>query len=270
MPRDKSIAEERIKPGAWLPPWTVAEHTARYEFSAQYAEGRRIVDCACGNGVGTRVFIGANPLGVHGFDLDDDAIQYASKHLEKTNVTFEKASGLLLPLPEASVDLYISLETIEHIDDDAGFVSEISRVLKRDGLLILSTPNRLITNPGARLQDRPWNHFHVREYAPCELEAVLGKYFEIQDWYGQNKNLPLKVAFSQWVAKSLGKKCAVIFNRILKCRWFLLPNKKRHHVDAAAVPDLYEYLVVVCRQKKQTESTLFKTEKMDQSLFEGT
>lgn len=267
MPREKSIAEERIKPGAWLPPWTVDEHKSRYEFSAQYAENRRIVDCACGNGVGTRVFIRANPLEVHGFDLDDDAVQFASKHLKKNNVTFTKGSALSLPLPEASVDLYISLETIEHIDDDAGFVSEISRVLKPDGLLILSTPNRLITNPGARLQDRPWNHFHVREYAPSELEAVLGKHFEIQDWYGQNKNIPLKVALFEWVANSLGKKSAVILNQILKCRWFLLPNKKRHHVAATARPGLHEYLVVVCRRKKANSEHTFQS-KLDQSICE--
>lgn len=56
MASTNSIAKERIKPGAWLPPWTVAEHQARYNFSANFVNDRQVVDCACGNGVGARIF----------------------------------------------------------------------------------------------------------------------------------------------------------------------------------------------------------------------
>lgn len=206
MARTVSIAEERVKPGAWLPPWTVAEHNARYVFAANFVSDKHVVDCAFGNGVGTRVFIRRKPLAIHAFDLDEGAILYALRQLDKNNVFFEKTFALSLPLQEGSIDVFICLETIEHIQDDNGFVSEISRVLKPEGLLILSTPNRLITNPGLGLKEKPWNHFHVREYSPSELQAVLEKHFEIGDWYGQNKNLPLKVSMVAWVANCLGKK----------------------------------------------------------------
>lgn len=241
-----SIAEERIKPGTWLPPWTVAEHIARYDFAAKFVSGKHVVDCACGNGVGTRVFIQRGPLVIHGFDLDEEAIQYASKHFGKNNVLFKKTSALPLPLPEGSIDVFICLETLEHIEDDSEFVSEISRVLKPEGLLILSTPNRLITNPGLGFTQKPWNHFHVREYSPLELQAVLEKNFEIKNWYGQNKNPSLKASLVTWIANCLGKKSAVILNQIMKCRWFLFPCKTTHLVSFAERPHLYEYMVVTC------------------------
>ncbi len=249
MAISNSIAEERVKPGAWLPPWTVHEHNARYDFASQFVNGRWVVDCACGNGVGARTFLKKDPLGFHGFDVDQDAVDYASEKLAQQNVTFERASALSLPLPNASADLFISLETIEHIQDDTGFVQEVNRVLKPGGIFICSTPNRLITNPGTLLEDAPWNHFHVREYSPSELSEILRKHFEVERWYGQNKNLPLKVLLINGISKVFGKKAAVLFNQLLKCRWFLFSNKSNHLVVPAEQPQLHEYLIVVCRRK---------------------
>ena len=100
-------AKERVAPGAWLPPWTVAEHNARYEFAATFVSGKHVVDCACGNGVGTRFFIQKEPSVIHGFDLDEGAIQYASRQLSKNNVFFKKTSALPLPLPDGSIDVFI-------------------------------------------------------------------------------------------------------------------------------------------------------------------
>jgi 2-polyprenyl-3-methyl-5-hydroxy-6-metoxy-1,4-benzoquinol methylase len=249
MAKTVSIAEERVKPGAWLPPWTVAEHNARYNFAANFVSGKHVVDCACGNGVGTHFFIQRGPSVIYGFDLDEGAIQYASGQYDENNVFFEKISALPFPLPNGSIDVFICLETLEHIQDDNEFVREISRVLKPEGLLILSTPNRLITNPGLGLKEMPWNHFHVREYTPSELQAALENHFEIQDWYGQNKNLPAKVSLLLWVANFFGKKSAVILNQIMKCRWFFLPRKTTHLVTLAEQPHLYEYVVVTCRPR---------------------
>ena len=246
MAKTLSIAEERVKLGTWLPPWTVAEHNARYDFAANFVSGKHVVDCACGNGVGTHFFIQRGPSLIHGFDIDEGAIQYASRKYDENNVFFEKISALPLPLPNGSIDVFICLETLEHIQDDNEFVREISRVLKPEGLLILSTPNRLITNPGLGFKEMPWNHFHVREYSPSELRAVLENHFIIQDWYGQNKNLTLKVSLMSWVADCFGKKIAVILNQIIKCRWFLFPSKTTHLVKSAECPHLYEYMVVTC------------------------
>ena len=45
--------------------------------------------------------------------------------------------------------------------DDAAYVAEARRVLRRGGAFLCSTPNRVLTNPGTT---KPFNPFHLREY----------------------------------------------------------------------------------------------------------
>lgn len=64
-----------------------------------------------------------------------------------------------------SIDYVISFQLIEHIKQDELLIKEISRVLKKGGKLILSTPNK-----SKSLTRNPW---HVREYNHVELETLL-------------------------------------------------------------------------------------------------
>jgi 2-polyprenyl-3-methyl-5-hydroxy-6-metoxy-1,4-benzoquinol methylase len=72
-------------------------------------------------------------------------------------------------LADNSYDFVISFQVIEHIEDDALFLSEIKRVLKPGGTALLTTPNRKMS-----LSRNPW---HIREYLPGELAGLAGKYF---------------------------------------------------------------------------------------------
>src|SRR5574344_353646 len=72
------------------------------------------------------------------------------------NVTFMAATVPPLPFPDESFDYVISFQVIEHIKDDACFVSEVHRVLRKGGKFIVSTPNIKMS-----LTRNPW---HVREY----------------------------------------------------------------------------------------------------------
>jgi SAM-dependent methyltransferase len=75
-----------------------------------------------------------------------------------------------LPLPDASVDVVVNFQVIEHLWDQGQFVRECLRVLRPSGLLMVSTPNRITFSPG---RETPINPFHTRELNADELTELL-------------------------------------------------------------------------------------------------
>jgi SAM-dependent methyltransferase len=73
-----------------------------------------------------------------------------------------------------AVDAITTLETIEHVSEVEALMSELKRVLRTGGILILSTPNANYTRP---VDGVPINPHHVHEYVPSELISLLDKYF---------------------------------------------------------------------------------------------
>jgi len=66
----------------------------------------------------------------------------ADSVLREKNVTFKIADGRKLPFKGNTFDLVFSVDVVEHIDEDQQFINESLRVLKKNGLLILVTPNK--------------------------------------------------------------------------------------------------------------------------------
>lgn len=76
-------------------------------------------------------------------------------------------------LPDASFDVVVSVEVLEHVTEDELFVSEVSRVLKKGGKFIMTTPNGDFvknTNPD-----------HKRHYKKEQLASLLSKYFSYSE-----------------------------------------------------------------------------------------
>ena len=101
---------------------------------------QRIVDVGCGDGAATHVLKRLDPRNtVIGIDWSATALAQA------------RARGLLviqggidnsgLPLPDASTDVVVMSELIEHLVDTDAAVDEARRVLRPGGVLLLSTPN---------------------------------------------------------------------------------------------------------------------------------
>jgi SAM-dependent methyltransferase len=170
---------ERFVPGVKGEIWV--EHWHRYHFARRWVEGRRVLDVACGEGYGTALLArsAAHAMGV---DVSTEAIGHArAAYGALGNVRFETASCTRLPLPDASVDVAVTFETLEHIAEQEAFVAELARVLTPEGILVLSCPNR------AEYSDRRGfeNPFHVKEPYRAELAQLLGARFPESVWYGQ-------------------------------------------------------------------------------------
>lgn len=157
-------------------------HKERYNFAANYVSGKIVVDIACGTGYGTEILkIYGKAEKVIGVDIDTQAIEYAILKYKSPEVNFICASGAETGLDEASIDVVVSFETIEHVPDDKELLKEFIRILKPGGILICSTPNNW-----------PLTAFHVRNYDRKSFEEILNIGFTDITLYNQNSgsNLP--------------------------------------------------------------------------------
>ncbi|CAN5582956.1 hypothetical protein BH10ACI2_BH10ACI2_12940 [soil metagenome] len=161
------------------PMW--GEHRSRYHFAAPYAAGKSVLDIACGTGFGEQILVDAGVGRIFAADYSEDAL-LTTKELRTRNTDLLRTDGTSLPFEDGTFDVITSFETVEHIPDYVGFVRELRRVLKKDGVMIMSTPNAHYTRP---VNGVPINPFHVYEFTPEEFQDLLTRNFSGIELYGQ-------------------------------------------------------------------------------------
>jgi hypothetical protein len=162
-----------------------AEHWHRYAFARALAPGRRVLDAACGEGYGSALVAGAGG-DVLGLDLSAEAVAHArARYAGIAGLRFEQADATALDaFAEASFDLILSFETLEHVHEQERLLDGFARLLAPGGLLLVSTPDkRTYTDLTGEV-----NPHHVRELYRDEFEALLAARFPVRRLYGQ-KNL---------------------------------------------------------------------------------
>lgn len=239
------VEKERLSGNFLMPNWVSTEHHSRFKFTANYTIDKIVVDCACGNGEGTNIF-SEGTKATYGFDVSEEALVEARQKCTNPHAIFQKASGTKLPLGNNFADVYVSLETIEHIDEDEDFLQEVSRVLKNGGIFICSTPNRMVTNPGKTLKDKPANVFHIREYSVEEFTALLSKYFSKVEMHGQNKSAFLKTSLLGFIGKFLPLHLAVRMHQANKLAMHIFRSKSYYELEPCREDVIYEYVTAVC------------------------
>jgi len=180
VPDAGSASGERFVPEGWQGRLIAIEHESRYRWAEGLAGGRDVLDVACGVGYGSSVLARAGARRVLGVDVSPAAVDEAR---ERAGDLADFVVGDLhnLPCEDRSFDLVTCFETIEHVADPGRAVDELRRVLRSDGLLLLSSPNRDVYIPG--------NPFHVHEYTPGELEDALSARFAHVRLYRQQNHL---------------------------------------------------------------------------------
>ena len=177
---------ERVVPGT-TPEICFRESQMRYAFAAQFVRGQTVLDIASGSGIGTDYLRRAGALSCFGLDLHPPALRYARFHYRLPFLAACDATQLCLA--SQSVDVVVSFETIEHLDDPRAFLSECERVMRPGGLLICSTPNQEISRWD---QENP---FHIAEMPIREFSRQVNEVFQNCSLYGQRPvPYPLYVA----------------------------------------------------------------------------
>ena len=91
-------------------------------------------------------------------------------------------------------DIIVSFETIEHIIEYKKFLNECSRVLKKGGTIVCSTPNKKFSSSFLKKQLNP---FHVIEFYPEEFQNLMNDYFQNIKLYGQfNVNIFKRIYYN--------------------------------------------------------------------------
>lgn len=163
---------------------TAIEHWHRYASVLPFIKNKRVLDIASGSGYGS--FIMADHAEeVVGIDIDAGSIEFAMANYKKNNLLFKTGSVTDIPISGTGIyDVIISFETIEHVNKESQekFLSEIKRLLKSDGIFVVSTPNKKTYTD---LSSNPKNIFHFKEFYLEEYEAFLKKYFSNMEIFGQ-------------------------------------------------------------------------------------
>lgn len=158
---------------------TFWEHVYRYAFARRFVKGKQVLDVACGEGYGAAALRRAGAARVIGVDISEDACRHAR---QRYGLDARASSAEKIPLANASIDVVISFETIEHVPDPISFLDECTRVLKSEGKLIISTPNKAVySGPG-----QPSNPHHCSEMTEDEFLSALRSRFQHIKLYSQH------------------------------------------------------------------------------------
>ena len=156
------------------------EHVHRYLLAREMSHAQRVLDIACGEGYGSAI-LGTVAAHVVGVDIAADVVQHASLKYGQPHVEFRRGSCEAIPLDDQSVDIVVSFETIEHISAHEEMMREIRRVLRADGRLIISSPDRHEYSDVEGNQ----NPYHTRELDRDEFEQLLRRHFAHVTLIGQ-------------------------------------------------------------------------------------
>lgn len=186
---------ERMIPGE-TPSIFFFEHLRRYYFIKDLCRNKYVLDAGCGNGYGSR-FLANYAKNVTAIDIDEGAIKNAQLTYKKSNLKFMPINILNKTL-KRRFDIVCSFEVIEHIRHQEKFICNIKDLLKKNGVLIISTPNKMIVSPNSK---KPSNPFHVKELSYAEFKNFMLKHFKNVEVYGQgtNNNLSKLVDFMRYI-----------------------------------------------------------------------
>ena len=148
------------------------EHLHRYLLARVLVRGLDVVDIASGEGYGTAL-LSQTARSVVGVEIDAGSVSHATRAYARPGLSFVEGDARRIPLADASADVVVSFETIEHFFEHDAFLAETRRILRPGGRLIISSPDRDVYSP----LDGRVNPFHVHELSRAEFTVLLQRHF---------------------------------------------------------------------------------------------
>jgi len=167
---------------------------------------KRILDCGCGNGSVIHPFVNKNHC--YGVDIAENLLkEAASKGIEVYSVNLEEDR---LPFKDSFFDIVVASHILEHIVDTDYVLSNINRVLKKQGSLVMSFPNvNSLASLATFLLDLPpqysarYKSPHVRDFTLKTIKWALKiNGFRVERAHG-TYIYPFKGRVSRYLAKTI-------------------------------------------------------------------
>lgn len=152
------------------------EHFSRYALLRSYIKDKVVLDIACGEGYGSYMLKKWGAKRVIGVDISQQAINAATKHFSHPDISFicENAQTYLGSLNANDLDVIVSFETIEHLENPQAFLDGLKKLQKQETLIFISCPNDYVA-----MSDHESNPYHLHKYTindfKLETENTLGK-----------------------------------------------------------------------------------------------
>lgn len=164
---------------------------ARYVFAGRYVSGKECLEVGCGVGYGAKALEQSGAKVVTAGDVYEKGVRSAASHYAGGQLRFLVMDAQHLPFRDQSFDVLVSIETIEHLEKPGQFIAECRRLLRPNGTLVLSTPNRRIYEQKDPRKESPICPFHmspshIKEFAEEELRRLLwNEGFQVDAVFGQ-------------------------------------------------------------------------------------
>ncbi len=255
------LTGERVVPDDENCRETFLEHVARYRFAQSFVRGLRVLDVACGVGYGTAMLAQADASEVIGIDIDKGAIDYAQRRYGAiAGVRFARASALhLTGIVRNPIDLCVSFETIEHLEEPEKFLRDVREILVPSGRLIISTPNRYLYCPGNTDGVHPANPFHRIEWKVDEFISLLSGCFEVKTVLGQVLWPLGRARLYHWMHRTKRKIPEPLLTSPLRVIWRPVTSlvreatvsdlDQRNRVRPYSQSEIPRFVICVCRRR---------------------
>ena len=184
---------------------TYNDHINRYKFASKLCKGKKVLDLGCGSGIGSVYLLNSGASKVYGGDFKE-SIKIAKKNFPEkiTGLTFFETVNGLDNFNDNFFDVVVCFEVIEHVENRHKFLNQISRVLKKSGLIIISTPNKRIIAPLKTKYPKPENipkkqkgYPHLIEFNANQFKKLINCHFCNTLFYGQNEMSRIQISIYQ-------------------------------------------------------------------------
>lgn len=164
--------------------WIALQHYHRYYFVLNQLDltDKVVLDIACGEGFGSYLLAKSSKF-VIGVDISEETILHANKKYSTSNINFLVGNAASIPLESNSTDIIVSFETLEHHNKHDEMMQEIKRVLKENGVLIISSPDKGYYD---KYLPSLTNEYHVKELFNQEFKELMCRYFQFAHFFIQN------------------------------------------------------------------------------------